>query len=146
AGRLLLKEMQRVGMILDVTHLSDRCFDEAMDLFGGPLLASHHNNRTLVPHQRQLTDEQAKTIIARGGVIGHAFDIWMVVPNYVRGVTKADVPMERICDHIDRVCPLARTARHAAIGSDLDGGYGREQSPSDLDTIADLQRLTEILA
>jgi membrane dipeptidase len=56
------------------------------------------------------------------------------------------VPLERICDHIDRVCQLAGNARHAAIGSDLDGGYGREQSPSDLDTIADLQRLPEILA
>jgi membrane dipeptidase len=138
--------MDRVGMILDVTHLSDQCFDEAMDLFGGPLLASHHNNRTLVPHQRQLTDEQAKKIIARGGVIGHALDIWMIVPNYVRGVTKAEVPLERIADHIDRACQLAGNARHAAIGSDLDGGFGREQSPSDLDTIADLQRLPEILA
>ncbi|MSU80063.1 MAG: peptidase M19 [Gemmataceae bacterium] len=144
-GRELLKEMQRVGMILDVTHLSDQCFDEAMDLFGGRLLASHHNNRTLVSHQRQLTDAQTKTIIARGGVIGHAFDIWMVVPNYVRGETKAEVPLERLCDHIDRVCQLAGNARHAAIGSDLDGGFGREQSPSDLDTIADLQRLIAVL-
>ena len=146
AGRQLLREMERVGMILDVTHLSDQCFDEAMDLFGGRLLASHHNNRTLVPHQRQLTDDQTKKIIARGGVIGHAFDIWMIAPNYVRGVTQAEVPLERICDHIDRVCQLAGNARHAAIGSDLDGGYGREQSPSDLDTISDLQRLPEILA
>jgi membrane dipeptidase len=159
AGRQLLQEMERVGMILDVTHLSDQCFDEAMDLFGGRLLASHHNNRTLVPHQRQLTDEQTKKIIARGGVIGHACDVWMIVPNYVRGASVIPslsgrgvggegkgVPLERVCDHIDRVCQLAGNARHAALGSDLDGGYGREQSPSDLDTIADLQRLPEILA
>jgi len=157
AGRQLLGEMERVGMILDVTHLSDQCFDEAMELFGGRLLASHHNNRTLVPHQRQLTDEQTKKLIARGGVIGHAFDVWMVVPNYVRGAHVLPspsergaggegVPLERIADHIDRVCQLAGNARHAAIGSDLDGGYGREQSPSDLDTIADLQRLPDILA
>jgi membrane dipeptidase len=146
AGRQLLREMERVGMILDVTHLSDQCFDEAMDHFGGRLLASHHNNRTLVPHQRQLSDDQTKKIIARGGVIGHALDLWMIVPNYVRGVTQTEVPLERICDHIDRVCQLAGNAQHAAIGSDLDGGFGREQSPSDLDTIADLQRLPEILA
>jgi membrane dipeptidase len=145
AGRQMLQEMERVGMILDVTHLSDQCFDEAIDLFGGALLASHHNNRTLVPHQRQLTDDQTKMIIARGGVIGHALDAWMIVPNYVRGVTKTGVPLERIADHIDRVCQLAGNARHAAIGSDLDGGFGREQSPSDLDTIADLQMLPEIL-
>jgi membrane dipeptidase len=145
-GRQLLCEMERVGMILDVTHLSDRCFDEAMDSFGGPLFASHHNNRSLVPHQRQLTDDQTKKIIARGGVIGHAFDVWMVVPNYVRGVTHTEVPMERIVDHIDRVCQLAGNANHAALGTDLDGGFGREQCPSDLDTIADLQRLPDLLA
>jgi membrane dipeptidase len=144
-GPALLKEMERVGMILDVTHLSDQCFDEAMDLFGGPMLASHHNNRTLVPNQRQLSDEQTKILIQRGAVIGHALDIWMMEPNYVRGVTKVEVPLERICEHIDRVCQLAGNARHAAIGTDLDGGYGREQSPSDLDTIADLQRLPDML-
>src|SRR4029077_18522127 len=73
-GKPLLKAMQRVGMILDVTHLSDQCFDEALDIYGGPVLASHHNNRTLVPNQRQLTDEQTKRLIARGGVIGIALD------------------------------------------------------------------------
>lgn len=144
-GRALLREMERVGMILDVTHLSDQCFEEAMDLFPGRVLASHHNNRTLVPHQRQLTDEQTKRLIARGAVIGHALDVWMIVPNYVRGQTKADVPLERLCDHIDRICQLAGNARHAALGSDLDGGFGREQSPCDLDTVADLQCLTDLL-
>src|SRR5262249_37409856 len=53
-GPALLREMERVGMILDVTHLSDQCFDEALDLYGGPVLASHHNCRALVPDQRQL--------------------------------------------------------------------------------------------
>lgn len=144
-GPALLREMERVGMILDVTHLADQSFDEALDVYGGPLLASHHNNRTLVPNQRQLTDEQTKRIIARGAVIGHALDIWMMHPDYVRGVTKVDIPLERICDHIDRVCQLAGNARHAAIGTDLDGGFGREQSPYDLDTIADLQRIPAML-
>jgi membrane dipeptidase len=144
-GPALLKEMQRVGMILDVTHLSDQCFDEAMDIYGGPVLASHHNNRTLTPNQRQLTDEQTKKLIARGAVIGHALDTWMMIPNWVRGETKTFVPLEKICDHIDRVCQLAGNARHAAIGTDLDGGFGKEQSPGDLDTIADLQRIPDML-
>lgn len=144
-GSALLKEMQRVGMILDVTHLSDQCFDEAMDIYGGPVLASHHNNRTLTPNQRQLTDEQTKKLIARGAVIGHALDTWMMIPNWVRGETKTFVPLEKIVDHIDRVCELAGNARHAAIGTDLDGGFGKEQSPGDLDTIADLQRIPDML-
>ena len=65
-GPALLKEMERVGMILDVTHLSDQCFDEALDIYGGPVLASHHNCRALVPDQRQLTDDQIKRLIQRG--------------------------------------------------------------------------------
>jgi membrane dipeptidase len=56
------------------------------------------------------------------------------------------VPLVKVIDHIDRICQLAGSARHVAIGSDLDGGYGREQSPNDLDTIADLQRIGPMLA
>jgi membrane dipeptidase len=144
-GPALLREMERVGMVLDVTHLSDQCFDEALDIYGGPVLASHHNNRTLVPNQRQLTDEQTKRLIARKAVIGIALDTWMLYPNWVRGVTKAEVKLETMVDHIDRVCQLAGNARHVGIGTDLDGGYGREQSPSDLDTIADLQGVPAML-
>src|SRR4029078_10035106 len=86
-GPALLREMERVGMILDVTHLSDQCFDEALEIYGGPVLASHHNNRTLTPNQRQLTDDQTKRLIARGAVIGHALDNWMLHPGWVRGET-----------------------------------------------------------
>jgi membrane dipeptidase len=147
-GPALLKEMERVGMILDVTHLSDQCFDEALDVYGGPVLASHHNCRALVPNQRQLTDEQIKRLVARGAVIGTALDAWMLYPGWVRGTTTpevAGVKLETMIDHIDRVCQLAGTARHAAIGTDLDGGFGREQSPVDLDTIADLQCVPDML-
>src|SRR5438552_1050093 len=145
-GRPLLKEMERVGMILDVTHLSDQCFDEALDCYGGPVLASHHNCRALVPNQWQLTDEQIKRLVARGAVIGTALDNWMLYPGWVRGETSpALVKLEAMVDHMDRVCQLAGNARHAAVGTDLDGGFGKEQSPCDLDTIADLQRVPEML-
>jgi membrane dipeptidase len=147
-GRPLLREMECVGMILDVTHLADRAFDEALDVYGGPVLASHHNCRALVPDQRQLTDEQIKRLVARGAVIGAALDAWMMVPGWVRGQTRPQdvgVKLEHVVDHIDRVCQLAGNSRHVAIGTDLDGGFGREQSPADLDTIADLQRLPELL-
>jgi membrane dipeptidase len=147
-GPALLREMERVGMILDVTHLSDQCFDEALDLYSGPVLASHHNCRALVPDQRQLTDEQIKRLIGRGAVIGAAFDTWMLVPGWVRGQTtpaETGVTMSTVVDHIDRVCQLAGDSRHAAFGTDLDGGFGKEQSPLDLDTIADLQAIPDLL-
>jgi membrane dipeptidase len=147
-GPALLREMERVGMILDVTHLSDQCFDEALDVYGGPVLASHHNCRALVPDQRQLTDDQIKRLIGRGAVIGAAFDAWMLVPGWVRGKTRPEetgVSLATVVDHIDRVCQLAGDSQHAAVGTDLDGGFGREQSPADLDTIADLQRIPDLL-
>jgi membrane dipeptidase len=147
-GPALLKEMERVGMILDVTHLSDQCFDEALDVYGGPVIASHHNCRALVPDQRQLTDAQIQRLVSRGAVIGAAFDAWMLVPGWVRGQTRpeqAGVTMATVVDHIDRVCQLAGNADHAALGTDLDGGFGLEQSPCDLDTIADLQQMPELL-
>jgi membrane dipeptidase len=140
--------MARVGMILDVTHLSDQCFDEALDIYEGPVLASHHNCRALVPDQRQLTDDQIKRLVQRGAVIGAAFDDWMLVPGWVRGQTRPEetgVSLSTVVDHIDHVCQLAGNARHAALGTDLDGGYGLEQSPCDLDTIADLQKLPGLL-
>jgi membrane dipeptidase len=145
-GRPLLREMERVGMILDVTHLSDQCFDEALEVYGGPVLASHHNCRALVPDQRQLTDEQIKRLVSRGAVIGTALDAWMLYPGWVRGETNPEVVgLEAMIDHIDRVCQLAGNSRHAAIGTDLDGGFGTEQTPRDLDTIADLQRVPDML-
>lgn len=146
-GRALLGEMGRLGIALDVTHLSDPAFWEAIERFDGPLLASHNNCRTLVPHQRQFSDEQLRAVIDRGGVIGAALDTWMLQPGWTVGApNNPPVPLERVAEHIDHICQLAGSSRHAAIGSDLDGGFGREQSPHDLDTIADLQRLAELLA
>jgi membrane dipeptidase len=147
-GKPLLQAMERCGMILDVTHLSDQSFDEALDVYGGPVLASHHNCRALVPNQRQLTDEQIRRLISRKAVIGTALDTWMLYPGWVRGKTsveEAGIMLAAMVDHIDRVCQLAGNSRHAAIGTDLDGGFGREQSPCDLDTIADLQRVPDLL-
>ena len=148
-GRELLAEMDRLGIILDVTHLCDESFWEALDHFHGRLWASHSNCRALVPHNRQFTDEQIKALIERGAVIGAALDAWMIVPGWIKGKTTPEetgLKFERIVDHIDRVCQLAGNARHSGIGSDLDGAFGREQTPADLDTIADLARLPSMLA
>ncbi|MCX6927759.1 MAG: membrane dipeptidase [Verrucomicrobia bacterium] len=148
-GRELLKEMDRLGFILDATHLCDDCFWEALDLFHGPVWASHQNCRALVPHPRQFSDEQLKALIARGAVIGTASDGWMLVPGWVRGKStpqSAGLTLEHFVTHIDHVCQLAGNARHAGIGSDLDGAFGREQTPVELATIAGLVKLPDVLA
>ena len=147
-GKELVREMDRLGMILDVTHLSDGCFWDALKIFNGPVWASHSNCRALVPDPRQFDDDQLKAIIERGGVIGAALDAWMMIPGWVRGQTTpqgSGLKLEVICDHIDHVCQLAGNALHSGIGTDLDGGYGTEQTPMDLDTIADLARIPAML-
>lgn len=145
-GRDLLKAMEEVGMILDVTHLADESFWEATELFHGPVLASHHNCRSLVPGDRQLADEQIQCLIERDSVIGAAFDAWMLDPKWVNGESSnASVSLDTVLDHIDHICQLAGNARHCALGTDLDGGFGREKSPHDLDSIADLQKIPALL-
>ena len=148
-GRELLKEMDRLSIILDATHLCDDSFWEALDHFSGPVWASHNNCRALVPHNRQYSDEQIKALIARGAVIGAVFDAWMMIPGWQRGKTRpeeAGLKIERIVDHIDHICQLAGNALHSGIGSDLDGAFGFEQTPADLKTIADLQSLPGLLS
>ncbi len=146
-GPPLLAEMQRLGVTLDLTHCSDQAFWEALEHYEGLVLASHNNCRALVPHQRQFSDEQLRAILERDGVIGAAFDAWMLQPGWVSGQsTNETVTLNTVVDHMDHVCQLAGNSRHAGIGTDLDGGYGREQSPCDLDTIADLQKLAGLLA
>ncbi|MGH9645145.1 MAG: dipeptidase [Terriglobales bacterium] len=145
-GRDLLRAMDEVGMILDVTHLADESFWQAVEIFNGHIIASHHNCRSLVPGDRQLTDDQIRYLIGRGGVIAAAFDAWMLYPGWVRGKTVNSVlTMEAVADHMDHICQIAGNAHHIAIGSDLDGGFGAEQCPSDLDSIADLQKLQKVL-
>ena len=147
-GRDLLKEMRRLGIILDVTHLCDETFWEALDLYDGPLWASHQNCRTLAPWNRQFADDQIKAVAERGGVLGMAFDAIMMVPGWIHKRSKpADfqLKIERICDHIDHICQLTGSAKHIGIGTDLDGGYGSEQTPMDLKSIADLQTIPGLL-
>ncbi|MGH2460032.1 MAG: dipeptidase [Chloroflexota bacterium] len=145
-GKPMLQAIEASGMILDLTHLADDSFYQALDIFHGRVLASHNNCRALVPGDRQFTDDQIRLIVERDGVIGAAFDNWMLYPGYVKAETPSRlISIGTVIDHVDHVCQLAGNARHAAIGTDLDGGYGIEQSPGDLDTIADLQKIPDLL-
>ena len=147
-GKALLKEMERLNIILDATHLCDDSFWEAMENFNGHVWASHNNCRALVNHNRQFSDEQIKELINRGAVIGGVLDSWMMVPNWVRGTStpeSAKCNLDVLVDHMDHICQIAGNALHIGIGSDLDGAFGKEQSPYDLETIADLQKIVPLL-
>jgi membrane dipeptidase len=145
----LLDALKNWGIIVDVTHLTDQAHWELLEYFDGPIAASHHNCRSLTPGQRQLTDEMIRSIADRNGVIGTAFDAWMLDPNWQRELAAYDqqteATLETVADHIDYICQLLGTSKHCGIGTDLDGGFGSEQAPRDLNTISDLQKLVPIL-
>ena len=147
-GKALLKEMNQLNMILDVTHLCDDAFWDAMELYEGTIWASHHNCRSLVDHNRQLSDDMIKALIQRDAIIGGALDAWMMVPNWVRGEStpvSMNCDLERLVDHMDHICQLAGNCDHIGIGTDLDGAFGKEQCPHDIDTIADINKLPDLL-
>ena len=148
-GHELLREMERLGVILDVTHLCDESFRDALDHFRGAVWASHSNCRALVPHGRQFSDDQLRELVERDAVIGVALDAWMLIPGWIRGETTpegAGLTLDAVIDHIDHICQIAGNARHCGIGSDLDGAFGREQCPADVTTIADLATIPALLA
>jgi membrane dipeptidase len=147
-GRDLLRKMDELGIILDTTHLCDLAFWDALDHFQGPVWASHNNCRALVDHNRQFSDDMIKALIARGAVIGGVFDAWMLSPGWIRGKStpkERNVTLATLLDHMDHICQLAGNADHIGIGSDLDGAFGKEQCPADLDSIADLQKIPTLL-
>ena len=147
-GKALLREIERLGIILDATHLCDDAFWDAMELYNGAVWASHNNCRALVDHNRQFSDDMIRALIAKGAVIGGPLDAWMMVPGWIRG--KSDpgslgCNLEKMIDHLDHICQLAGNALHIGIGTDLDGGFGKEQCPYDLETIAGLQTMLPAL-
>lgn len=148
AGFQLLKEIEKLNLIVDVTHLTDEGFAQVLDRYAGPVWASHQNVRKIVPNQRQLNDEQIKQLIGRGAVIGGMLDCWAMDIRFIDKVSdpwQLNVRLENLIDHWDHICQLAGNSLHVAIGSDLDGIFGTEQSPWNLNSIADLQKYEELL-
>ncbi len=147
-GKELVKKIEELNLILDVTHLSDTSFWETMEIYNGNLWASHNNCRKFVNHNRQFSDDQIKEIIRRDGVIGVPLDAWMMVPNWIRGESTPEamgVSLNQMIENIDHICQLSGNSNHVGIGTDLDGAFGIEQTPTDIDTIADLQKIPLML-
>lgn len=149
AGFELLKEIEKLNLIVDVTHLTDEGFSQVLDRYHGPVWASHHNVRKIVPNQRQLSDEQIKRLVERNAVIGGMLDCWAMDVRFIDTISdpwQLNIRLENLVDHWDHICQIAGNSLHVAIGSDLDGIFGTEQSPWDMNSIADLQKYETILS
>ena len=140
-GYKLLAEMQRLGVILDVSHMAEETFYNALDAYHGPIIASHSNCRHLVSTDRQLSDDMLRRLIEREGVIGVVlYDKFLVPPEEGRKSTLDDAVR-----HMSRICELAGHTRAVAIGTDWDGGFGAESIPAPLTGLSDLPLLAETL-
>lgn len=145
-GRSLLDRMARRGMVLDTSHMAEESFDEAIERYEGPVIASHSNPRHFVEGDRHLTDRMIRALAARDGVIGHVPYNAFLVPGWREaGARKDAANLATIVRTIDYVCDVAGSAKHVAFGSDLDGGFGAESTPEGLETVADLRKIADAL-
>jgi membrane dipeptidase len=146
----LMDALRKAGIVLDLTHAAELAFWQILEYWDGPVHASHCNCRALVPGQRHLSDEMIRTIAGREGVVGMVFAEQMLNPSWVwedRATHRltATRSMAAVAEHVDHVCQLLGSVDHIALGTDLDGGFGRDLAPTDLDTIANLQKFFDIL-
>ena len=143
-GRGIVRALDRAGIIHDTSHLADEAFWELMDLAGGPVIASHSNCRTIVPGDRQLSDEMIRAIAARDGVIGLVFyDEFLLPPDQYK---RRRCRMDDLIAHAKHIADLLGHAKHIALGSDMDGGVGRDDIPLELTTAADLPIIADHLS
>jgi membrane dipeptidase len=145
-GERLLTAMQELGMILDLSHLAEEAYYQALDLYEGVMIASHSNPRRFLPTSRGLSDEMIRLLAERGGVVGVVLFNKFLKASWKRHDPKQQVTLSDVVDVIDHVCQLTGSVDHVALGSDFDGGFGLEHVPAEVNTVADLARLQGILA
>jgi membrane dipeptidase len=143
-GIELVKSLDQFGIIHDASHLAEESFWQLLELSPGPVIASHSNCRAIVPTDRQLSDEMIRAIAIRGGVIGiNFFDRFLLPPDQYRS---RRATLANVVAHMKQVCDLTGSANHVAIGTDMDGGLGRNEIPVEIETSADLPRIAEALS
>ena len=143
-GKRIVRAMDEVGMIHDVSHLAEESFWQLLDMSSGPVMASHSNCRAIVPGDRQISDEMIRAIAGRGGVVGMNFYEKFLMRPEEHG--KRRCGLADVTEHVKRICDLTGSAGHVGLGTDMDGGLGREQIPEEIRTSGDLPRVAEALS
>ncbi len=147
-GRELLEAMADVGFTLDLSHMDGLSARQSLDMYPGPIIASHANAAALLPGydgNRLLTDDVIHGLIERDAIIGVVPFCWFLDNHWKKGDRRDKITLETLAAHIDHICQMAGDALHVGIGSDFDGGFGLESVPVGIETIADLQKLAPVL-
>ena len=147
-GRAMVRAIDALGLVHDVSHLSDHATDELLELATGRVIASHSNARALFPGmpprqaQRHLRDETIAEIARRGGVIGvNLFSPFLDAERQEYG----RATIEQAADHACHLRDIAGTSAAVALGSDMDGGFGADRLPEGIDRPADLAKFSDAL-
>lgn len=147
-GHALLEAMAATGFILDLSHMDEAAALEVLDTYPGTIIASHANAARLihgVQSNRFLSDRLIQGIIERDGVIGIIpFNVFLL-GGWRESDGRDKVTLDHVVAQIDYICQLAGNANHVGIGSDFDGGFGVQKTPTGIDTIADLQKIIPLL-
>jgi membrane dipeptidase len=146
-GRAMVRAMDALGVVHDVSHLSDRAMDELFSITDRPVIASHSNCRALLKdprNQRHLRDESIREIARRGGVIGLNLCRNFIAPLPYR---KEDPrpSIEQAIAHVEHVCGVAGGRGHVGLGSDLDGGFSANDLPEGINRPGDFEKLADAL-
>ena len=147
-GRALLEAMAEMGFTLDLSHMDELSARQSLDLYEGPIIASHANAAALLPGydgNRLLPEDVIKGLIGRDAIIGVVPFCRFLKNDWKMGDKRDGITLATLAAHIDHICQLAGDARHVGLGSDFDGGFGLSAIPAGMDTIADLQDLGPIL-
>ncbi len=144
-GETLLREMERLGVALDLSHLADVACWQALRRFRGRVIASHANCRALSPGDRQLSDDLIRAIADRDGAVGLVMYNRFIRPDWDSSAGKDAVRLADLAAHARYIADLVGP-RYVALGTDLDGGLGREDVPREIDTVLDLPRFADALA
>ena len=128
-GREYIKEAQRLGMIIDVSHISDEAFWDIMDMTQAPIIATHSNSRVICNHSRNLTDDMFRAICQTGGVAGF---------NQYDAFVGKNANMQISCDHFLHFMELDPDGKHIALGGDLDGCDSLPEGFSGVDSYPNL--------
>jgi membrane dipeptidase len=143
-GFELLGQMAELGFIWDISHLAEEGVWQGLELGFPRVCASHANARALIPTDRHLSDEVMHALAERAGVIGLVLYNGFLEPSW-KGNRSISVTLNeqlrRHANHVARVCGWS----YLGIGSDLDGGFGLEESPSEIDTVADLHKVGSVV-
>jgi len=143
-GVALATALDAAGIVHDLSHLAEESFWQLLDLTSGPVMASHSNCRSIVPTDRQLSDDMIRAITECAGVIGINFYYkFLLSPGEIDNRRAALIDVAR---HARHICDLAGNADCVALGTDMDGGLGRDEIPREIITSADLPKVADALS